>query len=111
MHSLPLFPKNSLSSRLFGTDRDDRITGTAADDEFVFETNAGHDVLTGFKGGAGRGDVMVFRTSAFANLSDLLGHATQQGADVILTVDQHTSLLIKSMMLANLNADDFRFVA
>jgi hypothetical protein len=105
-------PQEIVLERTIVSQHGDDLIGTSMGvDTFRFYGPFGHDVLTGFRPGAGTGDVLAFRKSTFANLKDVLSHATQQGADVLVTVDQRNSLLIKNTSLSGLKADDFSFAA
>jgi len=54
--------------------------------------------------------VIWFTADLFANFDAMMDHATQDGADVVITVDADHSVTLSGTSLASLVADDFRFV-
>ncbi len=88
-------------------------------DVFVFAADAGHQVVEDFAAGSlsdlsgdGVFDAMTFDgASGFASFDDVLSHSSQDGDDVVITVDEATSLTLANVQLSSLTADDFRFVA
>lgn len=87
---------------------DDVLTGGSGSDNFHFAANFGHDTITDF--GASEADVIWFTADLFANFDAMMDHATQDGADVVITVDADHSVTLSGTSLASLVADDFRFV-
>jgi hypothetical protein len=84
---------------------------TVHNDAFVFGKRFGHDVVVNFQAGAGAGDVLQLNRVVFKDWSSILQSAKQSGNDVIITAEKDNSLILKNLMLSNLSADDFRFVA
>jgi Ca2+-binding RTX toxin-like protein len=95
---------------LRGLAGNDSLSGGAGNDSFVFNLGFGKDTITDFTAGAGVADVIEFHDSMFANFAAVQATSTQIGADVQITLDASTSILLKSIMLANLVQDDFRFL-
>ncbi|HEX8665517.1 MAG TPA: calcium-binding protein [Beijerinckiaceae bacterium] len=96
---------------LTGGAGNDSLTGGAGSDTFTFAAGFGKDTVTDFTAGAATDDVIEFKQAVFANLQAVLASATQVGADVLITADPNNTLTLKSVALASLHADDFRFVA
>ena len=84
--------------------------GGGGDDTFVFAPGFGHDAIISFSTGAGSDDTIVFYEGVFTDLDAVITAATQQGDDVLITVDDDNSLLLKGVLLSQLHADDFSFV-
>jgi serralysin len=95
---------------LRGLAGNDNLSGGAGNDSFVFNLGFGKDTITDFTAGAGVADVIEFHDNMFANFAAVHAASTQVGADVQITIDVSTSILLKSIMLANLVQDDFRFL-
>ncbi|WFU51539.1 calcium-binding protein [Sinorhizobium terangae] len=90
---------------------DDTLTGGAGNDAFVFRPGFGLDTITDFKAGSGAGDVLEFQNTLFANFESVLAAAAQAGSDTVITFDAANTITLKNVTLANLHADDVRFVA
>lgn len=87
------------------------VYGGAGNDSYAFQsTNFGHETLYNFVATGTSHDVLQFSTQAFADWAHLLGATTQQGADVLITLDANDTLLLKNVTLANFTAADARFV-
>ncbi|MGO4706123.1 hypothetical protein AB4072_10185 [Microvirga sp. 2MCAF38] len=107
-----LFESNATivyASNFYSTAKDDILKGTSANDVFSFKTQFGRDIIEKFQAGPGSGDVIEFRKATFVNFAEVLAHSTQQGADVLITTDDRSTLLLKYVALSSLSADDFRF--
>ncbi|MGI4732982.1 MAG: Ig-like domain-containing protein [Janthinobacterium lividum] len=86
----------------------DTLTGNGGADTFDFSSGAfGKDIVTDFTAGT---DFLQFSKSAFANPADALGHATQVGANVLVTLDANDTVLLSNVTLANLHTTDFHIV-
>ena len=96
--------------RIWSTSADERLTLGDGTDIVMLMQGFGHDTVTGFMGGAGRGDVLMFDSRDFRDAAAVLAAARQEGADVRITVDAHDSLVLRNLALASLSADDFRFM-
>ncbi len=101
-----------------GSDFDDRLVGTAADnlftgggghDTFVFAAGFGHDTIADFHAGAGPTDVIEFH-GVFANFAQMMTNTTQSGSDVLIGVDFDSNLRLKNLTVAALHPDDFLFL-
>ena len=53
--------------------------------------------------------MIEFSSSLFDDFAEVMSHATQSGADVLITVDADTTLTLANIKLAALATDDFRF--
>ncbi|WP_262032443.1 hypothetical protein [Microvirga sp. Mcv34] len=79
-------------------------------DGFLFGQQFGHDTLIGFDP-AGTSDCIIFSRTAFADFASVMSAARQKDSDVLIEVNDENSLVLKNVMLASLQADDFRFSA
>jgi Ca2+-binding RTX toxin-like protein len=92
------------------------MTGGSGDDVFVIR-GAGHQAITDFAAGSDvhdRIDLQVFRPGGYLagqnplhNFSDVLAHATQNGADTVINFGAGNSLTLQNVQKSALNADDF----
>src|SRR5262245_59744385 len=99
-----------------GTAGNDTLTSTAANevlfgngghDTFVFAGNFGKDTVADFHADS---DVLQFSHTAFTDVADVLAHAVQVGADVMVTVDAAHSVTLSDTTLAQLNAHNVYLV-
>jgi ELWxxDGT repeat protein len=105
--------------KLIGTDftdwfesstRTDFLTGGAANDLFIFQAGFGQDVITDFQGnGAAAGDTIRFGAGTFANFAAVQAAMSQQGSDVLITLNAGNILTLQNTTIAQLNAQDFLF--
>lgn len=95
---------------IIGGEGDDKLTGGLGRDVFVFGEGSGRDVITDFEAGPGKGDVISFIDGQFKNFKDLLGsvHETKSG-DLLITIDDDTSIKLKDVSIADLHKGDFLF--
>lgn len=77
------------------------------DDLVIVERNSGELVLSDFAAGTATDDAIDLRAFGFRSLAQVLGHASQSGADVLLDVGGNTELVLQNVSLASLSADDF----
>lgn len=98
------------NDRILGGAGDDVLTGGSGRDTFVFAADFGHDVIKDFSVTGGNADVLEFSTDLFADYAAFLDAADQVGRDVVVTLDDDTSLTLSNVKLTSLGADDFRFV-
>ena len=86
------------SSVVYGTPRNDTITSTAANetffgnggnDTFVFPKSFGTDVIADFQP---NNDVVQLSHDVFSDITSILDHASQVGADVVIAADARDSL-------------------
>lgn len=95
---------------LSGDAGNDMLTGGAGADVFVMLAGFGHDTVTDFWAGAGRTDRVWFQgVAGIANYADVLSHAVDSAAGVVISVAGQGSLTLAGISLAQLNADDFLF--
>lgn len=93
------------SDLLDGGAGDDRLEGGAGPDRFVFTGGFGDDVITDF----GIGDVIQFTGGAVADFADLLRRAETVGSDVVISLDDGSSLTLLGVRESQLRAGDFLF--
>jgi hypothetical protein len=86
------------------------LEATSKRDAFLFERYFGHDTVTGFQAQGNR-DVIIFSKTVFADFASVMSAAKQRETDVLIEVNNENSLVLKNVMLASLQADDFRFSA
>jgi VCBS repeat-containing protein len=92
--------------RLDGGAGDDQLIGGSGADRFVFSGGFGHDVVTDFS----HGDILQVDHALFANFNDLLSHAHQVGADVVITYDAADTVTLTAVQLTSRHASDFAFI-
>jgi Ca2+-binding RTX toxin-like protein len=102
---------------LFGGDGDDYLVGGAGDDLlsggagrdiFVIGAGDGKDRIVDFNGPAEH-DIIRLTGFGWTSLADVQAHASQQGADTVITFSGGQSLTIASTDLASLSAGYFQF--
>lgn len=86
---------------------DDLLTGGSGNDTFHFAAGFGRDAVTDF--GASDADIISFGDSLFSDFDTMIAASTQVGGDVVITIDDQTSLTLRDANLLSLSADDFRF--
>lgn len=91
---------------LTGGDGDDVLAGGRGSDMFVFGPHFGHDTLVDFKPGD---DEIRLVDAGFADFADLMAHAVQAGANIVITSAAGDSLQLNNLQLASLHAGDFLF--
>ena len=82
------------------------MTGGGGGDLFVFGSAPGHDVVTDFK----HPDQVQFSQSDFSGYSQMMSHAAQVGADVVITIDPTDTVTLLHTSLTSLSSSDFLFV-
>jgi Laminin G domain len=96
---------------IFATGGPDTLTGNGGIDQFVFKptmnvSNPVQHTITDFNANLDTIDLRQFGSGI--SPSDLLAHhATQQGADTLLTIDSADSILLKNVQTASLHTSDF----
>ncbi len=96
---------------LTSTNEDEILTGFADNDTFQFKGNDfGQDTIADFEAGQTTDDVIEFDSTTFANFAEVLAAAADDGTHTTLTVDTNNSVTLKNVQVADLHADDFRFV-
>jgi Ca2+-binding RTX toxin-like protein len=86
---------------------DDLLTGGSGTDTFHFAAGFGRDVITDF--GASDDDIISFDGGLFDDFDALIDAAQQLDGDVVIAIDDVTSLTLRGTELTSLSADDFRF--
>ena len=95
---------------LIGGSGADFLNGGAGDDRFVYAPGNGADLIFGLVAGAGTDDRIDL--GAFQNitsLTDILGRATQVGADTVINFGGGDTLTLQNVVRSSLSADDFIF--
>jgi len=105
---------------LYGYDGDDTLIGGAGDDyfvsgngndSFVFTTGDGFDWVDDFVSGQGTDDVIELQgMSGFTTFADVMGVAAEYGGNTWLEFNANDTIVLESVALSSLHADDFRFV-
>ncbi|MEA2879899.1 MAG: hypothetical protein QOF14_5095, partial [Hyphomicrobiales bacterium] len=98
------------ANRIEGGAGNDTLTGNAGNDTFVFHAGFGLDTISDFAAGASIGDVIQVDASLFADFAAIQSHATQVGANTVITYDAANTITLTAVALTNLNANDFLFV-
>ena len=81
-----------------------------AADTVALHAGMGNDVITGFATSGTKQDVLQFDSNVFSDWSHLLGATTQQGSDLLITIDSSDSVLLKNVSLASFAQSSARFV-
>ncbi|MBF9197336.1 hypothetical protein [Microvirga terrestris] len=108
-------------SSTFGSTQETRIVartpgeslmvGSAGNDAFVFGEKFGHKMVADFQIVVKSGDVTNFKQSVFKDEKYLFKDMKQVGSYVVITVDHDNSITLKNVMLASMQAGDFRILA
>ncbi len=72
---------------------DDLLTGGSGTDSFHFAAGFGRDAITDF--GASDDDVISFDAGLFGDFDAMIDAAHQVGGDVVITIDDVTSLTLR----------------
>ena len=95
---------------LLGGIGNDSLTGGVGADVFVFDVGFGNDTITDFWFGLGRTDRVQLLGSDLHSFTEVLSHATDSAAGVVLSVNGGLdSITFTGVTIAQLNADDFLF--
>lgn len=100
---------NAGDNTIIGNARNNILSGNGGTDNFVFHTGFGRDTITDFTAGTAADDLIQYGDNLFANFADVMAHAAQAGADVLITHDAANVLTLSNAALANLHANDFLF--
>ncbi|MGC1465856.1 MAG: Ig-like domain-containing protein [Pseudolabrys sp.] len=87
----------------------DLMMGGGSRDTFVFGSHFGDDIIKDFHSTGFNHDVVQFSKSVFNNLADVLAHATQSGADVVISAHTGDTLTLKHTKMSTLDKGDFHF--
>jgi hypothetical protein len=96
---------------LNGGSGNDQLNGGTGKDQFQFGGGWGQDKIADFSAGAGAGDVIAFANTVFADFAAVMAATADDGlGNTVITKGAHT-LTLTGVTRAQLNADDFQFVA
>jgi len=98
------------NDKLTGGAGNDSLNGGSGNDTFVFAPNFGKDTIVDFQNTGGTQDVMQFSHTVFADFSAVQAHMAQVGSNVVITLDDHNSVVVQYMTIANLHSSDFHFI-
>jgi Ca2+-binding RTX toxin-like protein len=98
------------NTHMEGLAGNDTLNGGSGNDVFVFRPGFGNDVITTFDDSPTANDIIDISSSIFANFAAVQAASAQVGADVVITASPTDTITLKNYTLANLGADDFRFV-
>ncbi|WP_373505114.1 M10 family metallopeptidase C-terminal domain-containing protein, partial [Aestuariivirga sp.] len=93
------------NDRVRGDQGDDLLSGGAGRDRFTFDLRGGHDTITDFTAGEDR---LNFTNFDFLDVATLLSKATQDGNDVVFTLDGGEMVTLQNVDLGMLDVSDFR---
>jgi len=83
------------------------LTLGEGDDTLVFERHGGRLTVSDFATGAGSDDRIDLSAFHLHGFGDVMSHASQSGADVLINLGGGDQILLQSTSLASLNAADF----
>ena len=97
---------------LNGGTGDDFLVGGGGDDVFIYNIeNGDQDIIADFVAGDAGGDIIrIEENDAFNSLADLLGVASQEGANVFFNFGDGNTLTLNNVTLGDLNSGDFEFL-
>lgn len=90
----------------------DWIIGGGGHDAFVFNVPSGHDTVADFHvhaSGPATADVVDLTGLGISGFAALLGLATQDGGDTVITLDGYNSIRLNDVDSSTLTQDDFIF--
>src|SRR5262249_25877775 len=82
---------------LNGGPGNDILTGGAGSDTFVHTTGGGADLITDFVPGGNGDKIALTNVSSVYDLSSLLGHATQAGADTVIDFGNGDTITLQNV--------------
>ena len=88
----------------------DIVTVLGTSDTFVFGSNLGKDVISGFQATGWHHDVLQFSHNTFSSFADVLAHAAQVGSNVVITADATDMITLKNVQLSNLSNHDIHII-
>ncbi|MEP1574421.1 MAG: hypothetical protein ABJK30_16800, partial [Roseibium album] len=96
---------------LTGAGGSDILSGGSGSDTFVFmSVGTSHATITDFETTGAEADVLQFESAVFTDFSAVLAAAVDDGADTTITLDEDTTVVLKSVLVSSLQSDDFVFV-
>lgn len=91
--------------------KDTLVGSSIANDVFLFHAQAGQDTVSGFQAHGGNiHDRIAFDSSLVDDYASLHALMSSTSAGTLITFDDHNSVLISKVAMANLSSDDFLFV-
>jgi hypothetical protein len=88
----------------------DILYGGTGADTFAFYANFGQETLYGFDTSGPQADILQFNQNVFSDWAHLLGATSQQGSDLLISLDSSNSLLLKDVSLASFSSANARFI-
>ena len=89
------------------------VAGSGSTDIFIYSTlGFGKDTITDYMPdfiGDGVPDIIRFDTDIFADFSDVMAHATQTNADVVIAYDGLNKITLQNVNLGDLVSANFEF--
>ncbi len=98
------------SDTLKSTSANELLTGGYGSDTMVFTANFGKDFITDFQVSGAAHDVIAFTSDVFADFASVLAHASQVGADVVITADANNSVTLKNVAIEHLNSNQVHII-
>jgi serralysin len=98
------------NDKLTGSGGNDYLAGGTGNDTFLFAPNFGKDVIADFQNTDGTQDTIQFDHTVFADFNAVQSHMSEDGGNVVITVDANNTITIQNTSIGHLHADDFRFV-
>ena len=96
-----------MSDVIFAAGHSDTLTGGGGQDQFVFKETTGsvpvQHTITDFNANLDTIDVRQY--GGIHSWTDVA--ETQQGSDTLLTLDDHTTVLLKNVLASTLHQSDF----
>ena len=87
------------------------MTGEGGPDIFLlFGANFGKIVITDFQTAGSDHDIIYFSQAVFSSFAALQSHATQVGANVVITVDAADTVTLAGVKLTDLSSSDFQYL-
>jgi hypothetical protein len=110
--SAPTIAGTAANDTLPSTSAGEVMIGGAGSDTFVFAAKFGHDTVKDFQTGGETPDALQFSKGVFSDVADILAHATQSGADVVIAADAENSVTLQNVTLSVLqqHQNDLLFV-
>jgi Ca2+-binding RTX toxin-like protein len=105
-----LIAENAKDTLVSGSGNDVLVGNTAGGDFFVFPASSGYDSVYNFIGAAGTGttaDTINLSGYGFTHISQVEAALTQQGSNVLLTLDSTDAILFESTTVSSLLYNDF----
>jgi Ca2+-binding RTX toxin-like protein len=98
---------SKFADRLAGDTANNRLTGGAGADSFVFEAKFGYDRIADFK--VGDGDVVALQGVGFDDFADVLANAVDSANGAVISIAGHGKITLMGVAVNDLHADDFLF--